>query len=633
MYEKLRILKGKGKLTPYLHDVVMTRLAVLPTSMHAKVINDATFMSKIGVRSDEDHKIVMYILMHARKIAEDIAGNDLNAEQMAKLSHIIFAQKDYYPVDTIFNFYRAAANGLKELEIPIKKMAYPVTPTGTMQKRPYNVNKWMQSMRQIYSHVHSGVSSEKAFEVITKDWDVMERFNFEHWMRFYQEGTHEKYKTAQQEQPRYLELGGMPAIPIEHLRSNMSGMPNMDRYEANDEADAAKAEEEALQREELKKKIKSIDSRLRSAFKLMSDPHVQRELNKTLDISIHDWLKQLQDLQRYIVLTPLKRVSTIDDIIVKRANQLSARGAPQAAQLLMRYAQEEPDAPAAPPAAGDLKPGGDSPLPDDMTEGGPDELGDELGDMPPGEDLEPGGDEAMDMLADRMNFKEDEGDVADISNIDDESDLLVHAQEMPPEAAMPAPEPEADIVVEEEPEAVPGPPAAVPGPTSQQSKPRTSDIVGDATIESLVTRLETVSNILKNREIPRQLSIIDLEMDSLGIASYFPTLAEALKSSLESNQYMSSRIEDILAKLRGSLEPDMPLELTTSPEDEVETDGTLEEVRQSLEKNEQREKDRKERRQKARDEEEMEQAPGPPAPELEEPVEVERSAPQRVPTR
>jgi hypothetical protein len=239
----------------------------------------------------------------------------------------------------------------------------------------------------------------------------------------------------------------------------------------------------------------------------------------------------------------------------------------------------------------------------------------------------------MDMLADRMNFKEDEGDVADISNIDDESDLLVHAQEMPPEAAMPAPEPEADIVVEEEPEAVPGPPAAVPGPTSQQSKPRTSDIVGDATIESLVTRLETVSNILKNREIPRQLSIIDLEMDSLGIASYFPTLAEALKSSLESNQYMSSRIEDILAKLRGSLEPDMPLELTTSPEDEVETDGTLEEVRQSLEKNEQREKDRKERRQKARDEEEMEKAPGPPAPELEEPVEVERSARQRVPTR
>ena len=42
-------------------------------------------------------------------------------------------------------------------------------------------------------------------------------------------------------------------------------------------------------------------------------------------------------------------------------------------------------------------------------------------------------------------------------------------------------------------------------------------------------------------------------LDKLGIAAFFPDLAEASKSALESNQYCQTRIENIIAKVRGAM--------------------------------------------------------------------------------
>jgi hypothetical protein len=69
------------------------------------------------------------------------------------------------------------------------------------------------------------------------------------------------------------------------------------------------------------------------------------------------------------------------------------------------------------------------------------------------------------------------------------------------------------------------------------------------TVKDVAKRLQALSTVFKNREIARQLSIIDLMLDKLGIAGLFPQLAEATKSALESNQYSSIRIEEVLSKL------------------------------------------------------------------------------------
>jgi hypothetical protein len=117
-------------------------------------------------------------------------------------------------------------------------------------------------------------------------------------------------------------------------------------------------------------------------------------------------------------------------------------------------------------------------------------------------------------------------------------------------------------------------PTAQPKPVEREKK--ISDIldISDIKISDVIDRLDTVSSILKNREIPRQLAIVDLMMDALGIASYFPALAEATRSALESNQYMCTRIEDILSKLRGSLTPPEKVDLLISEDETYSPDVT-----------------------------------------------------------
>lgn len=86
----------------------------------------------------------------------------------------------------------------------------------------------------------------------------------------------------------------------------------------------------------------------------------------------------------------------------------------------------------------------------------------------------------------------------------------------------------------------------------------TDDVIEKAlnsiTIEDAVNRLEMLVAVYKKRDIARQLSILDIMMDHLGLGSYFPSLGEAMAKALESNQYISTRIEDVLTRLKGSAE-------------------------------------------------------------------------------
>lgn len=90
------------------------------------------------------------------------------------------------------------------------------------------------------------------------------------------------------------------------------------------------------------------------------------------------------------------------------------------------------------------------------------------------------------------------------------------------------------------------------------------------------------------------------------MTGYFSSLAEASSKSLESNQYALTRIEDILSKLRGSVETPKGQELdlvgrgTTVPQP-VPDGINPEQVRQNLAKQDEVDKARKERRQAEED--------------------------------
>jgi hypothetical protein len=290
--------------------------------------------------------------------------------------------------------------------------------------------------------------------------------------------------------------------------------------------------------------------------------------------------------------------------------------------------------------------------------GGEGELLAESPDLPVdlGPDLleEPEDDMAMNEFIKRLNNPVGEEDENDDGNMlddeyeaDDHSYITVTAQALPlpmdePTATPPMSRPPRGLPkdIEEKPDV----PAMESGPERKEpttSKEESVDVSG-VTTSDVIAKLETVSNILNNREIPRQLALIDLMMDSLGVASYFPTLAEATRSALESNQYMSTRIDDILSRFRGSLEPPAKekIELTSPVEKERggAEESALENVRKSLSDEERKEKELRERRKERRDLKEQppgaerESAERRPAPkELAGPVEVEKAKPIPIP--
>lgn len=73
-------------------------------------------------------------------------------------------------------------------------------------------------------------------------------------------------------------------------------------------------------------------------------------------------------------------------------------------------------------------------------------------------------------------------------------------------------------------------------------------------LPSVINRLEDVSKVLKTRDMIRELASIDILLNELGLASYFPELTDAQSKMIESFGYASNKIESIIAKLRGGEE-------------------------------------------------------------------------------
>lgn len=114
-------------------------------------------------------------------------------------------------------------------------------------------------------------------------------------------------------------------------------------------------------------------------------------------------------------------------------------------------------------------------------------------------------------------------------------------------------------------------------------------VYSEATIGDVVAKLEMLSKFYKVRAMPRELSQVDSMLDSLGLASFFPGLAEAQNKSIDAYNYISTRVDDMLAKLRGAM--GSVAEPANAPEN-PETAG----LRNKLQEDEDKEKRRKQQR-------------------------------------
>ena len=678
MLNKLNKMMESGGLTSYLYNYCKNRIQSLPLDMQHQMLTEASIMSDIGVESEDDHKHFLYITMHLKPIAKNIANGLLSTEQLAKLSSVVYEDRHMYPIDTILNFYKTVNRAMNTLQFSIKKNAYPVgLGGGQYPDSPYDMTKWLQAMRDIYVAVHRGLNNTQAFNKVTAGWSVVEQQNFKTWQRFYTEGTQYKYNTANvnsrliskpynianwdtmeqknfktwqkfytndksyktaQISDYYQAEDGSPLLPFNDLKYHMPGIHNTielpthieDEKKKREEARALKEEQKRLDIEDARQKV---ISRLTSAERIVTR---QPNIDKALGMGLDEWLKMLHALKRSVQTAIMSSDASpiLEDIIIRRGNQLTHNGYVKSGKLLISLALDSAsEQPSEQPSVSSTNNSENLDAPDDINS--PD-----IGDIPPDieltqEDMSEESDEENSAMSDFVRLLNHEH--LDDSDLDDE--LMVEAQAVLPQTTVNTqnviPSPNTPKVLREEPHDVEVDEIA--------DLPEQGDTLDTAlegiTIEDVIDRLELVSNIIQNREIPRQLSFADMQMGKLGIATFFPNLGESIRSALESHQYIYTRIEDIISKLRGSIQPTQEIDLTSDKKSEQATSSTLDAIRQKLTQSEEEEKQRSKTRKEKREKKELSPTPQPPItptkPPLEPneiagPVEVESAPPTRI---
>lgn len=440
-----------------------------------------------------------------------------------------------------------------------------------------DTQKWIQTVREIYYKETQGTPRIQAIRNATSSWNIVETFDFLNWLRFYEEGAHLKYKTAQ----LWYE-GNAPGyfLPVKH---EPKSEPGRDISLAKDTI-----EEDAERKRTIEKQRQKLIGRLNSAEKLLCSPEGQIFAGKELETLV----EAIYSLKKKIQLINKKSTSIrlYEDMIVREANILCKRGFVAAADVLHSIAQNIPLAtPPEEPEKGTGTAGGLPSMGPGMPQNPPESAPNDMSALPTAKS--PGISQFLEGLETSKLTTEDELEVEDVSDVLEvmdavDGDLIVEAQ-MAPELETPIGSP--PPVAEEAPLEVSEDDLPIEPEQPKNFDHKINDAFSGITIEDIVMKLEDLAKIYKTREIPRQLAIVDMMLDSLGLASFFPSLSEASNKAIESNNYISSRIEDIIAKLRGTMET-QNIDLK---KDNQKVSPEMEAFKQSLQEQEEQEKNRK----------------------------------------
>ncbi len=510
-------------------------------------------------------------------------------------------------------------------EIEETKKAYPNFEHYQNVPGQHDTKKWLEAVKSIHYRERQGMTRKAAIRQVTGGWHMMETFDFLNWLKFHEEGAHLKYKFADvwwanPDTGYYLPVKPDPEKPKDHISGR-----DVDMAKDSPPDEVTVAEKKRI----IEKQRQKIIGRLDSAEKLLRSPEGQMFAGKELE----NLMESIYTLKKKVQL--VNKLSTAvrlyEDMIIREANILTRKGFSKAAEVLHALAEDAPPPPAppAPPTQGSGSAGGLPSTGPGMPQNPPESAPSNPPPPPTTNDVKsekpkpPGIAEFLDKmetanLTDKKDVKsvEDDLEVMDVEDdlevYDNGKELVAEGQVAPPtdiplttDPAPPPPEPkpaptpkapkapdaEEPLEVTEEDAEVSKDPVAAPG--SSNFSQRVDQVFNDVTVADVVAEFEFISNFYKAREIPRRLSKADMMLDSLGLAAFFPQLAEAQNKALESNNYISSRIEEILSKLRGSVKS-KDVELTTG--EPKEPSPEVAGIKQKLQSDEEKEKARKQMR-------------------------------------
>jgi hypothetical protein len=505
-----------------------------------------------------------------------------------------------------------------------KKDAYPNNRDYFNIPGQHNTQKWLETVKNIYRSEQQGENRVQAIRRATNGWHIMETFDFLNWVKFYESGDHMKYKFAK----LWYENDDLGPGYFLQIKQDES-VP--EKHTSGQDIDFARetAVSDTQKRQTIEKQRNKIIGRLDSAEKLLRSPEGNifsgKEFQSLLE-AIYELKKKIQMINKVSTSTKL-----YEDMIIREANVLNKRGFYQAANLLASYAQtpaasgeSATGTPSgtevvAPASAGDPAGAGHPGAPGGLPSTGPG--------MAPGTSASgtvntpPAIEEFLSGLNNGQyapkdkQLSEDSLEVEDNLEVNEEELLVTEAQ-------LATPKLEVDEPITTSPAPAPLDPAPVAAPTTPEADPdkpvtkeeleiseedierakhrkltpnfdtKVNEVFSNITIADVVVKLEDLAKIFKIREVPRQLGIVDMMLDSLGLASFFPSLSEATNKALESNNYISTRLEDILSKLHGAMAT-KEIDLTG---EEPPSNPEVDKIKEKLKQDENKDKARKQMR-------------------------------------
>lgn len=436
------------------------------------------------------------------------------------------------------------STSIPKLDLDNKK-AYPNNDSYFPTLGQHDINKWLQALRTINYLESNGENRVKAIRKVVSGWHVLETFDFLNWVKFYGSNDHLKYKFAQlwyeNGQPGYfLHIKPDPKPESETKKDiDFAVAPSVNNI-------ADEERKNIIERQRTK-----IIGRLDSAEKLLRSQEGHFFAGKEFEAL----LEGIYDLKKRIHMVNKASPSTrlYDDMIVRQANILVRNGFVKAADVLFSLAQANNPPPANIGSKNNKAITPATPMPPTNVQGAPGGLpatipsnheiqSDNVNDTSPISKFLSNLDGNNSSYEDNQNLEVE--DVIDVSDVDDEL-LVTEAQTAPIQQNI-TNKPVVNVNSE----------SSTQKMTEQIASDfdnKVNQVFSNITVTDVVVKLEDLAKVFKVREIPRQLGIIDMMLDSLGLASYFPSLSEATNKALESNNYISTRVEDILSKLRGSM--------------------------------------------------------------------------------
>lgn len=455
-------------------------------------------------------------------------------------------------MNDLFEYFEA--NGISY------KKAYPNYDYYNPMLSKRDTSKWLVAIKEIFYSEKNGIDRKTAIRSVTNGWNITEIQDFLNWLKFYEEGSHLKYKFAQ----LWYE-NGSPGYFLHVKKEDEETSPTISNRDIDFAKDSAESKFIANEKKHIiEKQRNKLISRLDSVEKLLrtQDGHsfAGEEYESLID-SIYQLKKKISLINKISLSTKL-----YEDIIIREGNVLSKKGFKKAAGLMYSFADDPLNpASAPPPTQSEGVPGG---LPS-MGPGAPQTYDGDNNSFIPKQIPEGIAGFLRNLETAQFTSKKDIDESDDI-NVSD--DFIVEAQVA-----------NESLEVTEE---------------SSFDK-RFDSVMSNLKIEDVVNELEDLAKIFKTRELPRRLAKADMMLDSLGLASFFPSLSEAQNKALESNNYISTRIEDIISKLRGSIKTNEIDLIGDEPVQSPEVSAIKNNLEQESELEKERKKIRKEQENKS----------------------------------